>query len=136
MAFFNKKPEVAVGLWEQALKLSEGHFDALTNQTMFLWSTGQISDNQLMERLTDVFDRKGKGQALMAYLYLAQGERGQEGTWQRDGIVGNAGRMIAIVCILNAVRLDELLTAIYAAIEHQIGIVSVSDVDVVRSEHF
>ena len=69
-------------------------------------------------------------------IYLAQGERGQEGTWQRDGIVGNAGRMIAIVCILNAVRLDELLTAIYAAIEHQIGIVSVSDVDVVRSEHF
>lgn len=32
-----------------------------------------------MERLTDVFDRKGKGQALMAYLYLAQGER-EKGT--------------------------------------------------------
>lgn len=69
-------------------------------------------------------------------IYHAQGGRGQEGTWQRDGIVGNAGRMVAFVCIVDATRLDELLTRIYAAIERQIGIVSVSDVEVVRSERF
>ena len=45
VAFFNKKTELAVSLWEQAIKLSEGHFDALTNYSMFLWPTGQISDN-------------------------------------------------------------------------------------------
>lgn len=69
-------------------------------------------------------------------IYQAQGGRGQEGAWQRDGIVGEAGRMVAIVCIVDEVRLDELISAVYAVIERQIGIMSISDVDVIRSERF
>ena len=44
--------------------------------------------------------------------------------------------MVAIVCIVDPARLDGILTQIYAVIERQIGIVSVSDVEVVRADHF
>lgn len=40
VAFFNKRTEEAVSLWNQAIQLSEQHFDAHTNHSMFLWSTG------------------------------------------------------------------------------------------------
>jgi len=92
-----------------------------------------ILEMPLQARVTALLDT----QDVLGYtIYQAQGGRGQEGAWQRDGIVGDAGRMVAIVCIVDAARLDELLTQIYAAIERQIGIVSVSDVEVVRSERF
>ncbi len=44
--------------------------------------------------------------------------------------------MPAAFCIVDPTRLDSLLTLIYAAIERQIGIVSVSDVEVVRPDRF
>lgn len=92
-----------------------------------------IIERVVARRLTDVLDRAG----VLGYtVFPAQGGRGQEGVWDRNGLVSAAGHMVAIVCIIDASRLDETLEKIYAVVERQIGIVAVSDVEVIRSEHF
>lgn len=92
-----------------------------------------IIERPVLQRLTNALEHSG----VHGYTILqAQGGSSQEGTWQRDGLVSSAGDMVMIVCILDAVSFDAALAAIYAVVERQIGIVSVSDVEVVRSDHF
>jgi PII-like signaling protein len=62
--------------------------------------------------------------------------RGRDGSWQRDGLVGDAGRMVLVFCILDAGREDIVLDRIFRLVTRQIGIVTVSDVSVVRPDHF
>ncbi|MDT4743414.1 hypothetical protein [Bradyrhizobium sp. WYCCWR 12699] len=44
--------------------------------------------------------------------------------------------MFALWCIVDAARLDALLRAVFAIVARQVGLVSVSDVQVVRPERF
>jgi nitrogen regulatory protein PII len=62
--------------------------------------------------------------------------RGAEGQWTREGMVGEAGRMMLIFSIIDAARVDPILDAVFKLVERQIGIVTVSDVQVVRPDHF
>ncbi len=62
--------------------------------------------------------------------------QGHEGAWESAGAVGDAGQMVTAVCIVDPATLDAVLTAVFPLVERQIGILSVSDVSVVRSEHF
>jgi hypothetical protein len=62
--------------------------------------------------------------------------RGCDGTWQCDGLVSDAGRMVHVFCSLDAGREDAVLEREFKLVTCQIGIVTVSDVAVVRSEHF
>jgi nitrogen regulatory protein PII len=66
----------------------------------------------------------------------ASAGRGDEGTWTREGMVGEAGRMMLIFSIMDASRVDAVLDAVFKLVERQIGIVTVSDVEVVRPDHF
>ena len=92
-----------------------------------------IIERPVLQRLTDALDRSG----VHGYTILqAQGGSGQDGAWQRDGLVSSAGDMVAVICILDAANFDTALESIYAVVERQIGIVSVSDVEVIRSDHF
>ena len=45
-------------------------------------------------------------------------------------------RNVALWCIVDAARLDELLQVVFAIVARQVGLVSVSDVQVVRPERF
>lgn len=60
-------------LWDEALKLSDRHFDAKLNKSMCQWSYGLISDQLLMLELSDsgIFEDPSKGKALMGYLLIA-----------------------------------------------------------------
>lgn len=92
-----------------------------------------IIERPVLQRLTNALERSG----VHGYTILqAQGGSGQDGAWERDGLVSSAGDMVMIVCILDAANFDAALAAIYAVVERQIGIVSVSDVEVIRSDHF
>ncbi|MDJ0511975.1 MAG: DUF190 domain-containing protein [Methyloceanibacter sp.] len=62
--------------------------------------------------------------------------RGQDGSWHRDGQVGRVGSVVQIVCIVDGAREDDVLEPLFSLVSRQIGIVTVSDVNVVRSEHF
>jgi hypothetical protein len=75
VAFFHNKKEEARKLWEDALKQTERHLDAQTNLSIYKWSLGEISDQELMYELEEVFENQNKGKTLNAYLLLAQGQR-------------------------------------------------------------
>jgi hypothetical protein len=52
--------------------MADRNVGAMTNYAMHRWSTGQISDSQLMEELsTFVFADSKRGQALRGYLMVA-----------------------------------------------------------------
>ena len=92
-----------------------------------------IVEAPVQDRLTALLDRL----QVTGYTVLpALGGRGRGGEWSREGMVGEAGRMIVIVCILSAERVDEVMDPVFAMVARQAGIVSVSDVQVVRPEHF
>jgi len=61
---------------------------------------------------------------------------GRSGTWTREGQVSRAAGMVAFVCIIRPDRLDGLLDAAFAVLESHIGVVSVTDCDVLRAERF
>ena len=48
----------------------------------------------------------------------------------------DAGRMVMVVCIIDPARLDEVLPPVYEQVERRIGILTISDVEVVRGGRF
>lgn len=84
-------------------------------------------------RLLELLD----GHAVTGYTVLpALAGRGHDGTWHRDDSFNNASHMVCIVCIMDERKSDAVLEAIYPVVSRQIGIVSISDVEVVRRDHF
>lgn len=65
-----------------------------------------------------------------------KGGSGRSGSWSREGQVGSAGGMLAVVCIIRPGRLDSLLDAAFAVVEDHIGVISITDCDVLRAEKF
>ncbi len=65
-----------------------------------------------------------------------KGGSGRSGSWSREGQVGSAGGMMAVMCIIRPDRLDALLNAAYSVVEDHIGVISVVDCDVLRAERF
>ena len=63
------------------------------------------------------------------------GGSGRSGDWSRDGQVGRAG-MVAVICLIRPERLEALLEAAFAVVERHIGVVSISDAEVLRAERF
>ena len=64
------------------------------------------------------------------------GGSGRSGQWSREGQVGRAGGMVAVICLIRPERLDSLIEAAFAVVERHIGVVSVSDTQVLRAERF
>jgi PII-like signaling protein len=87
----------------------------------------------LMQRVLNLLDQQG----VSGYTVLsALAGRGQDGAWHRDGVVGRAGALVTIFCILDEARVDEVLEPLFKLVSRQIGIVTVSDVQVIRPTHF
>ncbi len=86
----------------------------------------------MKRRLTKALLGAGvKGYTILPVL----GGSGKSGQWSGEGQVGRAG-MIAVICLIRPERLDDLLNATYTVVDTHIGVVSVSDTQVVRSERF
>lgn len=66
----------------------------------------------------------------------AMAGRGKDGAWHRDGLAGRAGMVVNIFCIVDESRIDAVLDPVFKLVSRQIGIVFVTDVKVVRPEHF
>ncbi|MBF9045773.1 transcriptional regulator [Rhodobacterales bacterium LSUCC0031] len=64
------------------------------------------------------------------------GGSGKSGQWSREGQVSRAGGMVCVVCIIRPERLDPLLDAAFAVVARHIGVVSVTDCEVLRAERF
>ncbi|MCG8357528.1 MAG: hypothetical protein MI920_18350 [Kiloniellales bacterium] len=61
--------------------------------------------------------------------------RGHEGVWDM-GQISEAGSMVLVICLTDSARLEPMLDSIYEVLSGRIGIVYVSDVDVIRQDHF
>ncbi len=92
-----------------------------------------IIEAPLEGRLTDTIIKAGvTGFTVLPVL----GGSGRSGRWSREGQVSPAGGMVAVICIVRPERVDELLEAAFAVVERHIGVVSVSDCQVLRAERF
>ncbi|MEC9344816.1 MAG: transcriptional regulator [Pseudomonadota bacterium] len=94
----------------------------------------EIIIEAVMERkLTAALNEAG----VTGYTVLpVHGGSGRSGTWTREGLVGRAGGMVAVICLIRPERLDPLLAAAFAVVERHIGVVSVTDTHVLRAERF
>ena len=78
VALFHDKEGEALHWWSQARLLCDRHFDSMCNFCMHRWSTGRISDAQLIAEMEEfVFSVPGKGETLHAYLLICMGEKEQ-----------------------------------------------------------
>jgi PII-like signaling protein len=92
-----------------------------------------ICEAPVAGRVTRVLERVPVG----GYTVLpALSGLGGEGHWDREGLVGDTGRMVVIVSIMSEEQAAGVLERIYETIEPQMGIVTLSDVDVLRPERF
>lgn len=64
------------------------------------------------------------------------GGSGRSGHWSRDGQVSRASGMVAVVCLIHPDKLDTLLEAAFAVVERHIGVVSITEAQVLRAERF
>lgn len=64
------------------------------------------------------------------------GGSGRSGHWTREGNVSRAGGMLAVICLIAPERLDTLLEALFPVLDDHIGVVSVTDTQILRAERF
>jgi nitrogen regulatory protein PII len=92
-----------------------------------------IIEAALQSRLTDALERAGTtGYTVLPVL----GGHGRSGSWSREGQVGLAEGMAAVICIVAPDRVEPLVEAAYAVVARHIGVVSISDCTVLRKDRF
>lgn len=92
-----------------------------------------IIETVMLRRLTDAMTKAGvTGWSVLPVL----GGSGRSGEWSREGQVSRGTGMAQVVCIIRPERLDDLLEAAFAVVEKHMGVVTVSDVEVLRAERF
>ncbi len=91
-----------------------------------------IIEAVMERRLTEVLVEAG----VTGFTVLpVSGGSGRSGQWTREGQVGRAG-MVAVVCLIRPERLEGLLEAAFRVVNRHIGVVSVTDCEVLRAERF
>lgn len=91
-----------------------------------------IIEAPMESRLTGALEKAGvTGFTVLPVL----GGSGRSGRWTREGQVGRAG-MVAVICLIRPDRLDALLEAAFTVVERHIGVVSITDTEVLRAERF
>lgn len=92
-----------------------------------------IIEAPMQRRLEDTLQRAGAtGYSVLPVM----GGFGTSGEWSREGQVGRAGGLVAVVCIVRPALKEAVLEAIFAVLERHIGVVSVSDCEVLRPGRF
>ncbi|MFY8039870.1 MAG: DUF190 domain-containing protein [Bosea sp. (in: a-proteobacteria)] len=92
-----------------------------------------IVEAPALHRLTDRLNQAGvTGYTIVPVL----AGRGSEGTWSAEGLAGDAGRLVMVISIVDAAKADTVLERVYSVLARQIGIVTISDVQVIRADHF
>lgn len=64
------------------------------------------------------------------------GGSGLNGIWTREGQIAGAEGMMMLWCILDRQHKQEVLDKVFAFVNARAGLISMSDVEVVRAERF
>jgi len=87
----------------------------------------------MQKRLTDALQSAN----VTGYTILPVfGGSGASGEWSRSGQVSRAEGMVQVVSIIQPEKLDALLDAAFGVVERHIGVVCVTDCEVLRAERF
>jgi nitrogen regulatory protein PII len=94
----------------------------------------EITIEKIMQsRLTEALQSAG----VTGYTILPVfGGSGRSGEWSRSGQISRAEGMVQIICLIRPERLDTLLKAAFGVVERHIGVVSITDCEVLRAERF
>ena len=60
------------------------------------------------------------------------GGSGRSGSWRRDDTVSRGGGMVQVICIIRPEKLDAMLEVV----DRHIGVVTISDCQVLRADRF
>jgi PII-like signaling protein len=92
-----------------------------------------ICERPILPRLRKILDQdKVSGYTILPAL----SGRGTQGSWDNEGMLGDAGQMVHVICILDEALCNSVLEHVFELIGHQIGVITVQDVSVVRPAHF
>ena len=69
-------------------------------------------------------------------VFPALSGRGHDGHWRLDDSFNDASHMVQVSSIMDGALIAAVLEGAYSVVRRHIGIVTVSDVQVVRSDHF
>lgn len=64
------------------------------------------------------------------------GGSGRSGTWNRDDQISRGTGLVQVVCLIRPDKLDALLDAAFEVVDRHIGVVSVTNAQVLRAERF
>jgi nitrogen regulatory protein PII len=102
----------------------------------------QMHDAKRVEIIIEAVMHKRIGEALTdagvtGFTVLpVLGGSGRSGPWTREGEIGRASGMIAVICLIAPHRLETLLDALFPLLDEHIGVVSVTDTHILRAERF
>ncbi len=92
-----------------------------------------IIEAPFLNRLLDMLDRPD----VPGYTVLpALAGKGKSGAWRRDALSSDAGRMVQVLIVLDAEKVPAVLGLVRGVLDRQMGIVTLSDVEVLRPELF
>lgn len=92
-----------------------------------------IIESVMQSRLTSAMEEAGvTGYSVLPVL----GGSGRSGQWSREGQVSRGTGMVQIVCIVSPDKLDALLKNAFPLVKKHIGVITVSDCEVLRAERF
>ncbi len=92
-----------------------------------------VIEQPALNRVLDALDRL----AVTGYtVYPVIAGRGREGSWRADAMVSDAGRMVSVVCVCDPAKVDSVVEPIYKIVARQVGIITISDCEVIRPDHF
>jgi nitrogen regulatory protein PII len=92
-----------------------------------------VVEAPLLRTIVSTLDRAGvPGYSVLP---IVEG-RGAQNAWHSQGQVGDATNMMAVLCIVDAAQADEVMDAVFAALQDRIGFITMSDVVVFRPERF
>ena len=90
-----------------------------------------IIESPAARAVTRLLDSLGvKGYTVVPVL----GGRGESGDWTRDGEIGLAGGMVMVVVVVGSSRKDEIIEPLFSLLKRQMGLMTLSDCEVVRPE--
>jgi PII-like signaling protein len=92
-----------------------------------------VIEQPVLHRVLDKLDQL----AVTGYtVYPVIAGRGREGSWRVDGMVSDAGRMVSVVCVCDPAKVEAIVEPIYKIVSRQVGIITISDCEVIRPDHF
>jgi len=93
-----------------------------------------VIESAAVPRLARLLDTE---QSVHGYTVLpVHGGSGEHGLWTRDGLVSEADGMMMVMCILDTQHKDAVLSRVYAFVKDRAGIITLSEVEVVRPTRF